>query len=392
MARAFRQIASVPGGEMPSRMKRSIISFIYKEKGVKYQIKNYRPIGVTSILFRIMAKTLVAAIRPLLTTLVTSLQAAFQDGRYIGENIQMVQDLIAYLDHKDEKGMLVFCDQDNAYPRVDWDFLQKVMKKMNIHPEFRQVLKCMYTNPETRFKVNGHIDPSPSYPKNGLIQGDPFAPIAYLLYFQTFLSLIHKPPPELPNIKGVLIPGKGGDEEHPQEIKAAAFADDVIIALHDEDQLDNFRTLLKVYEDGASALNSWGKTFAMRVGSLRNSTYLPQGWIEGTHINTTQTDIRYLGIFLGSSEYVATKWHERITKKMEARFQRWSSTCLPKTSGGRNLVIKSSVMALAWFLVQHQCPPDLDHTMDEWYLKMWGFYEGSSAGRGLARVERDRDA
>ena len=104
------------------------------------------------------------------------------------------------------RGFLLFCDQDNAYPRVDWDFLQQVMKRMNIHPEFRQVLNCMYTNPETRFKVNGHTSTAPSFPCNGLIQGDPFAPIAYLLYFQTFLSLIKHPGPELPSITGVLIP------------------------------------------------------------------------------------------------------------------------------------------------------------------------------------------
>ena len=26
--------------------------------------------------------------------------------------------------------------------------------------------------------------------------------------------------------------------------------------------------------------------------------------------------------------------------------------------------------------------------LDDWYLKMWGFYEGSSLGKGYARVER----
>ena len=47
-------------------------------------------------------------------------------------------------------------------------------------------------------------------------------------------------------------------------------------------------------------------------------------------------------------------------------------------AGGRNLVIKNSVMALAWFLVQHQVPPDLDHMMDEWYKLSWDFFESGA--------------
>ena len=69
---------------------------------------------------------------------VTPLQAAFQDGRYIGENIQLVQDLMAYLKAEDKQGLLVFCDQDNAYPRVRWDFLQQVMAKMQIHKDYHR--------------------------------------------------------------------------------------------------------------------------------------------------------------------------------------------------------------------------------------------------------------
>ena len=38
----------------------------------------------------------------------------------------------------------------------------------------------------------------------------------------------------------------------------------------------------------------------MRVGSLCGSDYLPQGWEEGRDINTTNSLIRYLGIFLGT--------------------------------------------------------------------------------------------
>ena len=85
---------------------------------------------------------------------------------------------------------MVFCDQDNAYPRVQWDFLQQIMETMGVHSDYRKAAACMYTHDlEVKVKVNGHLG-RPFSPRNGLVQGCPWAPIAYLMYFQTFISLL----------------------------------------------------------------------------------------------------------------------------------------------------------------------------------------------------------
>ena len=118
------------------------------------------------------------------------------------------------------------------------------------------------------------------------------------------------------------------------------------------------------------------------------------------HINTREACIRYLGVFLGTPERVAAKWHLKTTAKIKTKFSKWRATGMPRSTGGRNLVIKNSVMALAWFLVQHQVPPDLDHMMDEWYKLSWDFFESGAHVKvsltsspptrqtGRARVER----
>ena len=51
---------------------------------------------------------------------------------------------------------------------------------------------------------------------------------------------------------------------------------------------------------------------------------------------------------------------------------------MPRTTAGKNLVIKNSVMALAWFLIQHQVIPDLEHMLDKWYTMSWSFFEGGA--------------
>ena len=63
---------------------------------------------------------------------------------------------------------MVFADQDNAYPRVRWDFLQKVMKRMDIPAEFRKMTDQLYAAPLIHTKINGHIGQAWS-PKHGEI-------------------------------------------------------------------------------------------------------------------------------------------------------------------------------------------------------------------------------
>ncbi len=103
------------------------------------------------------------------------------------------------------------------------------------------------------------------------------------------------------------MPEAGGDESNCRSLKAGAFADDLNLFLRNTDQLTPFRALLAIYENASGAVNSWQKTFRLRVGTLRGSDVLPTGWVEERDINTTNTLIKYLEMFLGAPADVAKK-------------------------------------------------------------------------------------
>ena len=212
--------------------------------------------------------------------------------------------------------------------------------------------------------------------------------VLYLLYLQTFISLINTAHP-LTYWHTINIPGLLGNATNPTPIVASAFADDLCILLRNADQLGVFRDLLRIYEKGAGALNSWEKTNGMRVGSLRGDTYLPVGWVDSVEHTTDDTRqginchdtvhvVRYLGVFLGAPETVAREWQKRITEKMYARFGRWRERGLPRTRCGRNIVIRNSVFAIAWYMVQSQVHPDLESMMAVWEKAGWQFFAESA--------------
>jgi len=174
---------------MLENMKVAVVSLIYKDKGTRDDYAKYRPIAVSSLVYRILAKAMVIAIRPLLHTITSSCQKAFKAEDVIGDSTRLVQDVIRYYEQSGEKGMLLFADQDNAYPRVEWDYMLEVLETMNIHNDFIDIVKSMYNGVELRFKLNGTKANATVQPTNGIAQGCPLSPCLYLLCLQGLLSM-----------------------------------------------------------------------------------------------------------------------------------------------------------------------------------------------------------
>ena len=202
-------------------------------------------------------------------------------------------------------------------------------------------------------------------------QGSPLSPILYLLVIQSFISLINTSP----DVEGISVPGIGGDESNRRSLKAGAFADDLNLYLRNTDQLTPFRALLAIYENASGAVNSWPKTFGLRVGTLRGSDVLPDGWVEGRDINTKNTLIKYLGMFLGAPADVAKKWEEKVTSEIITRYNRWIARGVPRSHNGRNMAIRNHVNSVAWYLVQAQTPPNLPAMLTAWRKMAWQFFE-----------------
>ena len=98
--------------ELIPEMRDSTVSLIYKDKGKRTDIGKYRPIAVNSIIYRIMATTIVVSMGPLLSTVTSANQKAFKPGELLSDNTRQVQDIIKYCEDAQIPGMILFADQD----------------------------------------------------------------------------------------------------------------------------------------------------------------------------------------------------------------------------------------------------------------------------------------
>ena len=89
-------------------------------------------------------------------------------------------------------------------------------------------------------------------------------------------------------------------------VRASAFADDLVAYLRNAAQLPRFKHILRIYELGSGAQNSWGaKTQGLRIGASQDELRdpLPPEW-DPSLVNFDNAFVRTLGAFMGTP----TRW------------------------------------------------------------------------------------
>ena len=64
-------------------------------------------------------------------------QTGYIKGRYIGENVRLISDIISYTAAKNLPGLAIFLDFEKAFDSIEWNFLFKALDKLNFGPDFK---------------------------------------------------------------------------------------------------------------------------------------------------------------------------------------------------------------------------------------------------------------
>ena len=56
-------------------------------------------------------------------TLINPDQTDYVKGRYIGENVRLIYDLIYYTDKPNQRGIAMFLDLKKAFDSIEWNYL-----------------------------------------------------------------------------------------------------------------------------------------------------------------------------------------------------------------------------------------------------------------------------
>jgi hypothetical protein len=142
-------------------MCHAILSPIYKDKGSKEDRAMYRPISVTTIPYRILAKCIAQKLSLAVPTLIDDPQVGHCPGRTYDENVRLVRQTIHDINkNRPADGGIMLClDNAKAFDRLQHAFMIEVLRAFNLPEDVVHAVKTLYSNAETRLKLNGRLSP-----------------------------------------------------------------------------------------------------------------------------------------------------------------------------------------------------------------------------------------
>lgn len=115
-------------------MKGSVTRFKDRLK----DLKNWRPISLLNVDYKIISKVTTTRLSRVLDTIVDPDQTCSVPGRSISSNFVLLCDLFDYTDLTNDTAILVSLDQEKKFDRVDRSFLMDLLNHFGFGPNFRK--------------------------------------------------------------------------------------------------------------------------------------------------------------------------------------------------------------------------------------------------------------
>ncbi|XP_059440462.1 uncharacterized protein LOC132172916 [Corylus avellana] len=303
-------------------------------------VSDFRPISLCNVVYKILAKVLANRLKLVLPSIISCNQSAFIPGRLISDNIFAVYETLHTM-HTRMYGrvgyMAAKLDMSKAYDRVEWLFLEKVMKKMGFASKWVQLIMTCVTSVSYSVNVNrvpvGHIKPS-----RGIRQGDPLSPYLSIICAEV-LSVMLSHEDRSGRSKGVPTSFKG------MRINHLFFADDSLLFCKAMEQEWNcLKTVLGVYEEvsGQRLNNNKASIFFSRNTSQATKDQI----MAVVGVPVAQRFDTYLGLpaLVGKSR---TREFQNLTDRVRKKLSDWKTKFLSQ-AGKEALLAKQG-----WRLMQY---------------------------------------
>ena len=274
-------------GTMTESQQEAILRLLYKKEEKKL-LKNWRPISLLNVDYKIAAPVIAERLRRVLPELIHEDQTCGIPNRSIYENIFRLRDMINHTKRNNTNMILVGLDQEKAFDRVDRRFLKKILDRMNFGPSFKRWIEMLYAGAKCQIINNGWLS-DPVRLERGLRQGCPLSPLLYVLVAETLGQAIRNEN----RIQGITYPGANGETS-----KLVQYADDTTLTLKDDQSVLRCFDIINRFESGSRSKLNLTKTEGTFIGQKAGKTQgpVPITWKEdnitilGTSIgqNTTQ--------------------------------------------------------------------------------------------------------
>ena len=171
-------------GKMSISQRQGILTLIPKKDKNPLLVKNWRPISLLNLDYKLIAKCIANRIKPVLSNIIHADQTGFLKNRYIGENLIKTIALMDFSQSHSLNSYLITIDFEKAFDFLDKQFIFQCLGSLNFGPDILNWIKILYNDVSSCVINNGAF--SKFFPVNrGVRQGCPLSPYIFIIAVET---------------------------------------------------------------------------------------------------------------------------------------------------------------------------------------------------------------
>ena len=295
--------SSFDSGCLSLSQRRGVISLSFK-KGDRLDPRNWRPITLLNVDYKLASRAIAGRLLKVIHLLVAEDQTCRVPGRYIGENVALLRDVVAFASSSGAPVAILSLDQEKAFDRVDWGFM--------------------------RFNVNGYISGFFDLSR-GVRQGCPLSPLLYVLVSEVLAANIRCHT----RISGLHIPG------FLPLSPISQYADDTSLIVSSDDAIKAVFEIYALFERASGSRLNQAKSKGLWLGGWCGRSDPPVA------LEWSSSKIKVLGVFIGAGDLDVDNWRPRIDA-VDHVLKSWRSRSL--SFRGKALVINALALSRVWYV------------------------------------------
>ena len=296
---------------------------------------DYRSLTLINTDIKLLARILAKRIKLQLQDQLHEGQHCGIHARSIVDAVAKIRNIITIAELTNEPTYILSLDFKNAFDRVSHQYLIRIMEKQGFSDIFITRLRTLFLETKSAININGHITRYIPI-SHSIRQGCPLSSILYAIYLDPLLHAIHQ----------ALLRNDTTSRKH--STKIVAYADDLTIVLHNQQEATIVQTVLTQFERASGAEINKLKSAIIKIGrntediDMMNISIKPTVKILGINFQATTR---------GTTENTWTKIINTIKQQSRDVYRR------DLTLQQRIQYVNTYLLAKIWYVAQFYTPP-----------------------------------
>ena len=176
-------------GHLSKSQRQGVLCLIPKKGKDLTKLESWQPLSILNTDYKIIAKLLAKRLKLALPDIIDPDQIGYMEGRFCGENIRLIADVIDYCKMSKNTCILLLADFEKAFDKINWNFLWACLKRFGFGEVFKTWISILYRDIESCVTNSGYQS---DYFKiyRGIRQGCPLSALLFLLPAEVIAIII----------------------------------------------------------------------------------------------------------------------------------------------------------------------------------------------------------